>query len=178
MSLCELSRGSYIPPIWFSKQFQTNSENYFSVWPWFDGICIPSVPVLLCNQESETTLEWHGWIEARHCQLIINTLSANFLHSTALPSCVCACECGGAVIVCGKETVGRLQVERCLHAQSPCQGITAAWGKLHRATVKEVKGVLVSRHEPFQSGTFYPLLLAVCPWEITCCFITGTNKHM
>lgn len=119
---------------------------------------------LLCNQ-TPATQEWHGWIEARHCQLIINTLSANSLHSSP---CLHVSLCG-VVIVFGEESVGWLQIERCLHAHSPCLGITAAWGS---------EGSAYNQVSIF--SIWYLLSLVTCCLSLRkhSLFLSGTNKHM
>lgn len=68
----------------------------FCVWPYrFDGICIPSVPVLLCNQESchtrATRVDWSQTLSA-HYPHLVRQLSP--LHSSPF-LCMCVSVCGG-----------------------------------------------------------------------------------
>lgn len=115
---------------------------------------------LLCNQAT-ATLEWHKWIEARHCQLIINTLSANCLHSSLF-----LCVCVGGLLLC---VVRKLWDDFKLKDASMLTFLVCRLQLPEEICTKphgEVKELLISRH---QSGTFYPLLVVVCLWEITCC---------
>lgn len=132
----------------------------------FDHRLMASV-FLLCSFCSATRnpdpLEWPrvDWSQ---------TLSSHYQHLVGQLSPLCSCPLKCVCLYVGEavteETVGWLQFERCLHAQLPCQGITAVWGKLQRDIEKEV---LSCRHQSFKSGTLYPLLLAAHPFETTCC---------
>lgn len=122
-------------------------------WPRFDSICISSLALLLCSPAASATLEWHSWIEARHCQLIINTLSCVVslrFPQLSLPVYVCV-SVWGVLLCVVRRLWDDLRAERCLPAQAPCLRIKAAREKLH----KEVKEVLTRRHRSFPVFVFF-----------------------
>lgn len=145
-------------------------------WPRFDSICISSLALLLCSPGASATLEWHLWIEARHCQLIINTLSCVVslrFPQLSLPVYVCV-SVWGVLLCVVRRLWDDLRAERCLPAQAPCLRIKAAQGS---------KGSAYKEASVFSSPMFlffssYPLFCVVDLSEITCCLsqiqTTGT----
>ena len=120
------------------------------------SLCARSCPAT----RNPATLEWHGWTEARHCQLIINTLSANFLHSTALslPVCVCVCVGGGGVCVCVAR--GRKMPPRSVALPGDYSCLRGSCTEPQRGKCLET-GINL-----FNLALFCPLLHVVCPSQV------------